>query len=270
MSRQKLNEVSRRGFLAGMMGLAAQGIVPKPVAAVLTRELNAPAAATGRLSTAAGLALFQVIRDQLGQYDAEDDDEYLEAWDSMAGELGMDYPEMSDLMDLYHTDPEAAAQELMQHLQQAKIDPNTITVQPRDDWRYHERIKRGEKLTRGPHGDLEWSEPEESGADLSQAIDTAASTVGRGQATAMAGATIDQFRDLVQHVMSAGQTSTAPGEPRVRDMGRIEPTSSAPALPAPDRSAAEIMRDLQNIVDRPLTDQEKIIVQREITKDPER
>ena len=267
-----LNEVSRRGFLAGMMGLAAQGIVPKPVAAVLTKELNTPAAAAGRLSTAAGLALFRVIKDQLNQYDGEDDDEYHEAWDNMAEELDMDYPDMSDLMDLYHTDPKAAAQQLMQHLEQAKIDPNTITVQPRDDWRYHERIEDGQVLRRNQDGDLEWMYPDDAndpGSEsdaVTQAAQAAASTVSRGPTTAMTGAALEQFRDLVQRVMSAGQTSLEPGEPRVKDMGRIEPTTSVPALPAPDRSAADIMRDLQDRLGRSLTDQEKDIVQQKVIK----
>ena len=262
----------RRGFLAGMMGLAAQGIVPKPVAAVLTRELSTPAAAAGRLSTAAGLALFRVIKDQLNQYDGEDDDEYYEAWDNMAEELGIDNDELGELMEVYHTDPKAAAQQLMQHLEQAKIDPNTITVRPRDDWRYDERIEDGQVLQRNQDGDLEWMYPDDANAPGSesdaatQAAQAAASTVGRGQAAAMTGAAVSQFRDLVQRVMSAGQTSPAPGEPRVKDMGRIDPTTSVPALPAPDRSAADIMRDLQDRLGRPLNDQEKDIVQQKMVR----
>ena len=254
------------------MGLAAQGIVPKPVAAVLTRERSTPAAAAGRLSTAAGLALFRVIKDQLNQYDGEDDDEYYEAWDNMAEELGMDNDELGELMEVYHTDPKAAAQQLMQHLEQAKIDPNTITVQPRDDWRYDERIEDGQVLRRNQDGDLEWMYPDDTndpGSEsdaVTQAAQAAASTVCRGQAAAMTGAAVSQFRDLVQRVMSAGQTSPAPGEPRVKDMGRIDPTTSVPALPAPDRSAADIMRDLQDRLGRPLNDQEKDIVQQKMVR----
>ena len=77
----------------------------------------------------------------------------------------------------------------------------------------------------------------------------------------MAGAVADQFRSLVQRVMSAGQTRP----PSVRDMGRIEPTSSAPALPAPDRAAADIMAQLRDVVGRDLTDQEQEVVRQEVS-----
>jgi hypothetical protein len=267
-NKTKLDEVSRRGFLVGMMGLAAQGIVPGSVVGVLTKELNTPAAATGRLSTAAGLALFQVIKDQLNQYDAEDDDEYYEAWDTMMDELGLDgdEDEFRDLMDLYHSDPKAAAKQLMQHLQQVGIDPNSITVQPRDDWRYEKRIENGEVLARNSEGDLQWFAPGDPDYPASKkdtstsATQAAASAVGRGQATALTSAAVSQFRDLVQRVMSAGQTQQSP----TKDMGRIEPVT--PALPAPDRSAADIMRDLQDRLDRSLTDQEREIVQHELLR----
>jgi hypothetical protein len=271
-NKTKLDEVSRRGFLAGMMGLAAQGLVPQSVASVLKKELATPAAAAGRLSTAAGLALFQVIKDQLYQYDGEDDDDYYQAWEDMAGDLGMDQDEdeFRDLMDLYHRDPKAAAQRLIQHLEQAGIDPNTIKVQPRDDWRYESRIENGERLVRNQDGDLEWVSPGDpnypaSKSDTStQATQAVASAVGRDQATALTGTAVSQFRDLVQRVMSAGNDTAAP--PRDKYMGRIEPTSAVPALPAPDLSAADIMGDLQDRLDRSLTDQEREIVQHELLR----
>ena len=89
---------------------------------------------------------------------------------------------------------------------------------------------------------------------VAQAAKTAASGAMRTPAVATAGAA--GFRELLQRVMSAGQT-----QPPVKDMGRIEPTA---ALPAPDRSAADIMRDLQDRLDRSLTDQEKEMVQQEL------
>lgn len=253
---QKLDEVSRRGFLAGMMGMAAQGLVPQSVASVLKKELATPAAAAGRLSIPAGLALLRVIKDQLYQYNGEDDDEYYEAWDDMAGYLGMDedQDQFRDLMDLEHSDPEAAAQQLIQHLEQANIDPNTITVQPRDDWRYEWRIENGQRLVRNQDGDLEWVAATDSTDP--NIMQTAQSAVTGGKAAS-------EFTDLVRRVMAAGN-NTAP--PREKDMGRIEPTASVPALPAPDRSAADIMRDLQGRLDRSLTDQEREIVQQELQK----
>lgn len=97
-------------------------------------------------------------------------------------------------------------------------------------------------------------------AEPSKVAQSAAGMVTRGQAAAVAGKVANDFKDLVDRVMSAGQTQQSP----VKDMGRIEPTTSAPALPAPDRSAADIMRDLQDRLGRSLTDQEKDIVQQKV------
>ena len=91
---------------------------------------------------------------------------------------------------------------------------------------------------------------------VAQAAKTAASGAMRTPAAATAGAA--GFRELLQRVMSAGQIQ----KPPVKDMGRIEPTA---ALPAPDRSAADIMRDLQDRLDRSLTDQEKAMVRQELS-----
>jgi len=248
LGKTKLDEVSRRGFLAGMMGLAAQGMVPRSVASALVQQLADPAAASDALERAAGDLLY-AIRWRLEQFRSDKLRDRAVA--NIAGKLGMPTDQFEEFMEFYEygSDPEQAARQLVQHLR--GVDPRSISVRDRDFDDYDD--------------DLESDGASASGADLSQAIDTAASTVGRGQAAAVTGAAASQFRDLVQRVMSAGQTSTAPGEPRVKDMGKIEPTSPLPALPAPDRSAADIMRDLQNIVDRPLTDQEKDIVQQELS-----
>jgi hypothetical protein len=95
---------------------------------------------------------------------------------------------------------------------------------------------------------------------VTQATKAAASGAARTPAAATAGAA--GFRELLQRVMSAGQTQ----QPTVKDMGQIEPTQTVAALPAPDRSAADIMRDLQDRLDRSLTDQEKAMVKQEISK----
>jgi hypothetical protein len=95
---------------------------------------------------------------------------------------------------------------------------------------------------------------------VAQAAKAAASGAVRTPAAATAGAA--GFRELLQRVMSAGQTQ----QPTVKDMGQIAPAQNVAALPAPDRSAADIMRDLQDRLDRSLTDQEKAMVKQEISK----
>lgn len=95
---------------------------------------------------------------------------------------------------------------------------------------------------------------------VTQAAKAAASGAVRTPAAATAGAA--GFRELLQRVMSAGQTQT----PTVKDMGQIEPAQTVVALPAPDRSAAEIMAQLRDIVGRDLTPQEQQVVGQEIAK----
>ena len=89
----------------------------------------------------------------------------------------------------------------------------------------------------------------------SQVARAAAST-----ATPTATAAVSAFKELVQRVMSAGQTA-APQDP-----AQISPASTSPALPAPDRSAAEIMAQLRDIVGRDLTPQEQQVVGQEMAK----
>lgn len=91
---------------------------------------------------------------------------------------------------------------------------------------------------------------------VAQAAKTAASGAIRTPAAAAAG-----FRELLQRVMSAGQT-----RPPVKDMSRAEPSKPMVALPAPDRSAADIMRDLQDRLDRSLTSQEQEMVRQELSR----
>jgi len=95
---------------------------------------------------------------------------------------------------------------------------------------------------------------------VAQAAKTAASGATRTPAAATAG--VAGFRELLQRVMSAGQTQ----KPRMKDMGKIEPDQTVAALPAPDRSAVDIMRDLQDRLDRSLTDQEQEMVRQEIAR----
>jgi ribosomal protein S18 acetylase RimI-like enzyme len=86
--------------------------------------------------------------------------------------------------------------------------------------------------------------------------------IGQAQ-TAVTAATA--FRNLVQRVIDAGAGAAA-APPREKYMGRINPVSSAPALPAPDRSAAEIMAQLRDVVGRDLTDAEREVVAQEVSR----
>ncbi len=99
-----------------------------------------------------------------------------------------------------------------------------------------------------------------SGA-ASQVAQAAASTAARTQVAPAATAAATAFKELVQRVMSAGQTQ----QPTIKDMGQLEPAKTVTALPAPDQSAADIMRDLQDRLNRSLTDQEKSIVKQELS-----
>jgi hypothetical protein len=101
----------------------------------------------------------------------------------------------------------------------------------------------------------------------SAVADVAKSAATSGARTQSIAGGLAAFKELVNRVLDKANIDRKKDEPAVKDMGKIEPTSSLPALPAPDKSAAELMRDLQNIVDRPLTDQEKEIVKQEIKKE---
>jgi hypothetical protein len=138
---------SRRGFLKGLASFAASAAVPSSV----VKMLSTPAG-VGTLSISAGLALLKGIQAHLDQFDAEDDDDFHDAYEGMADELGYENDDegtyatdqMTDLLDLYQENPKEAAQQLIKHIQSRAIDPADVksTLQPRDDWRYHARKDR--------------------------------------------------------------------------------------------------------------------------------
>ena len=284
---KRLDEISRRGFLKGLAGAAATSMVPGSMSGALAKELATPAGAAGRLSLVAAAALFQEIKDQLYQYDGNDDDEYYEAWSEMAGDLGFTWSdddenwerdpteELANLIDLYDRDAEAGTIALVKHLQTHKINPNNIGFEPRSDWRYDRRIDAGERLGRNAKGELQWFEPGDPGYPKDededemepisrsspqpvpdQAVKAAATTVARTQASPAVATSVAALKDLVQRVMSAGQTQ-APAAPK----------ATAPqALPAPDQSAAEIMAQLRDKLGRELNSQEQAVVKQELQK----
>jgi len=160
--KQYVNEaeeqLNRRGFLKGLAAFAASAAVPAPVV-----KLLATPAGVATMPIPAGIALLKGIQDHLDQWDAEDDDDLFDAQEDMAGALGFEYIEsdpdadneydisatdqMFNLLDLYRTNPELAAAQLIKHLQSTSINPANIkssfTSRADDpsDWRYQNKLK---------------------------------------------------------------------------------------------------------------------------------
>jgi len=251
-----LNEVDRRGFLRGLAAFAAVSAVPSGV----VRALSTPEG-INTLTTNDVNALLKAIRAYLPRYDQQDWTGTFERWDKMASvlrihgdddELGSD--KLDKLMGLYRKDPEQASTKLLQHLQKHAVDLTDVRKQTISQWDDVETVRRSDPVN------YEIRQMQQQIADYNARMQRS-KTPGISPAQT-ATAAVTQFRDLVQQMLGAETTISRP--PREKYMGRIEPTSSALALPAPDRSAAELMRDLQDRLDRPLTDQEKTIVQQEI------
>jgi len=215
--------------------------VPAPVAKLLTTPQGvsslAGPAGVGALGIQAGLALLKGVRDHLDQFTAEDDDDYFEAGEDMAYELGFSHDDdakdadgddigpveqMYDLLDLYDSNPEQAAAQLVKHIQAKAIDPADIKASFRsraddpNDWRYHDREER----------EKDWYDDKPAAATQPSVtnVATAPGTLARAATVAKAG--IDKLsepKDIQQ--MPA------------KDMGRVEPTAT---LPAPTRPEIEL------------------------------
>jgi len=156
--KEYINESTRRGFLKSLASFAASAAVPAPVVKLLSTP-----AGVATMSIPAGIALLKGIQDHLDQWDAEDDDDLFDAQEDMAGTLGFDYIEadpdvdneydisatdqMFDLLDLYRTNPELAAAQLIKHLQSVAINPAKVKSSFRSraddpsDWRYQNKLK---------------------------------------------------------------------------------------------------------------------------------
>jgi hypothetical protein len=157
-------------------------------------------AGVSALGIEAGLALLKGIRKHLDQYRAEDDDDYFEAYEDMAAELGFDTTNadgeyidpLSDLLNLYRKNPEHSAQQLIKHIQNKAVDPAKVksSFQPRDDWRYHARKNREEPELTGGYGD----KPKVSAHPAVANVATAPGTLARAATVAKAG--IDKLGNL--------------------------------------------------------------------------
>lgn len=247
----------RRRFLTGLAAFAAASAMPGG----LVKALSTPEGIQ-ELSVSEVSSLLKAIRAYLPPYDQEDWTGTFERWDDMAAALhihGDDNDVGADKLDrllrLYRRNPESASTKLLDHLKKHAVDLTDVRGQTIDQWDDVETVRKSDEER------PEWQQLQQQFADYFDKQDKQPS-IGQAQ-TAVTSATA--FRDLVQRVIDAGQTA-ASAPPPEKYMGRIEPTSSAPALPAPDKTATEIMRDLQDIIDRPLSDQEKEIVNQEISK----
>ena len=98
----------------------------------------------------------------------------------------------------------------------------------------------------------------------SAVADVAKSAATSGVRTQTIAGGLTAFKELVNRVLDKTNINRKKDEPAVKDMGRIEPTSSAQALPAPDRSAADIMAQLRDVVGRDLTQKEREVARQEV------
>jgi hypothetical protein len=231
--KEVILEMDRRGFLKGLAGFAASAAVPSSVVKMLSTpagvsSLSTPAG-VGALGINAGLALLKGIQAHLDQYTAEDDDDYFEAWEDMAAELGFEstdeegnyHDPVGDLLDLYQENPKEAAQQLIKHIQSRAIDPadvkSSFTSRANDpsDWRYQARKDR---------------ELDSSEADLEK-VTTKSAASTPGDISSLARAAGVQIGRTMSNI-GRGTADTILNQP-ARDMGRIEPTTAPAALPAP-------------------------------------
>ena len=255
---EKAVNPGRRRILAGLAGFAAVSAMPPGLVSALSTPEGIQSMSVGDVS-----ALLKAIRAYLPPYDQEDWTGTFDRWDKMAQALripdsDLDAADKLDrLMRQYRRDPEAASAKLLRHLQRHAVDLTDVRKQTISQWDDVETVSKSD-----PVND-EIRQMQQQIADYN-ARQRREKTPGLGQAQTAATA-VTAFRDLVQRVIDAG-TSAASAPPREKYMGRIEPTSSAPALPAPDRSAAEIMAQLRDVVGRDLTAQEREVVRQEVSE----
>jgi hypothetical protein len=126
---EALGQPTRRGFLKGLASFAAAASVPAPVVKLLSTP-----AGVASLPIPAGIALLKGIQNHLDQWDAEDDDDYYEAWEDLAGELGFEdkadgesaHDQLADLIILYDKNPNLAASQLIKQIQSNVINPGDV------------------------------------------------------------------------------------------------------------------------------------------------
>ena len=215
-------QLSRRGFLRGLAAFAASAAVPAPV----VKMLSTPAG-VGALPIAAGVALLKGIQEHLDQWDPEDDDDYYEAWEDLAGELGFEdedagdeygesaQDQLADIVNLYRQNPELAAAQLIKHLQ-TNVGVSPEEVKPSlasradnpNDWRYHDKQK-----------------------DATDAVDS--------------GEDLAKIARLAGLAKGAGASSSQEPAPTVKHMGPVQYAKDTPALPAPTKPEFDLAPNLK-------------------------
>jgi hypothetical protein len=215
-------QLSRRGFLRGLAAFAASASVPAPV----VKMLSTPAG-VGALPIAAGVALLKGIQEHLDQWDPEDDDDYYEAWEDLAGELGFEdedagdeygesaQDQLADIVNLYRQNPELAAAQLIKHLQ-INVGVSPEEVKPSlasradnpNDWRYHDKQK-----------------------DASDTVDDSSD--------------LAKIARLAGLAKGAGASDSQEPAPTVKHMGPVQYAKDAPALPAPTKPEFDLAPDLK-------------------------
>jgi predicted chitinase len=252
----QITEISRRGFLAGLAGFAAVSAMPPSLVSALSTPEGIQSMSVSDVS-----ALLKAIRAYLPPYDQEDWTGTFERWDKMADALripdgDLDAADKLDrLMRQYRRDPEAASAKLLRHLQRHAVDLTDVQGQTISQWDDVATVSKSDPV----NDEIRQMQQQIADYNARQRREKTPG-IGQIQTGATAAAT---FRDLVQRVIIAGTTAAA-APPREKYMGRIEPTTSAPALPAPDRSAADIMAQLRKVVGRDLTQKERAVVAQEV------
>ena len=229
-------QLNRRGFLRGLAAFAASAAVPAPVVKLLSTP-----AGVASLPIPAGIALLKGIQEHLDQWDPEDDDDYYEAWEDMAGELGFEdedagdeygesaQDQLADIVNLYRENPELAAAQLIKHLQTnvgvsaKEINPSFASrADNPNDWRYHDK-QQGATGTSKKDAEL---------ANLTRLAAAAQSAANARLQQSAAAAT-------------------------VKHMGPVQYAKDIPALPTPTKPEFDLAPDLKQKEKVPVNQRKK-------------
>ena len=229
-------QLNRRGFLRGLAAFAASAAVPAPVVKLLSTP-----AGVASLPIPAGISLLKGIQEHLDQWDPEDDDDYYEAWEDMAGELGFEdedagdeygesaQDQLADIVNLYRENPELAAAQLIKHLQ-TNVGVSAKEIKPSfasradnpNDWRYHDK-QQGATGTSKKDAEL---------ANLTRLAAAAQSAANARLQQSAAAAT-------------------------VKHMGPVQYAKDIPALPAPTKPEFDLAPNLKQKEKVPVSQQYK-------------
>lgn len=220
-------QLNRRGFLRGLAAFAASAAVPAPVVKLLSTP-----AGVASLPIPAGIALLKGIQEHLDQWDPEDDDDYYEAWEDMAGELGFEdedagdeygesaQDQLADIVNLYRENPELAAAQLIKHLQ-TNVGVSAKEISPSfasradnpNDWRYHDKQADAET-------------PSDAADDSSEL------------------ANLTRLAAAAQSAANANLQKSAAAA-TVKHMGPVQYDKDIPALPAPTKPEFDLAPSLK-------------------------